>query len=196
MASWLLAEEVAHRVANQYTAAIGSIARVAARCADRDARTALAGAAQRLLDQADVHRSLWPPRTPGLSDLGNYLRALCGAIVRADLAEQKILLTLIEEPIEIENDQCWLVGMIVSELISNAARHGLRHCGGGIVVGLSTQDGVVQCLVADDGASIKPTPGRGMQITRSLARQLGGRIDWVFTPSGTTVLLSFPLTAR
>jgi two-component sensor histidine kinase len=190
--SWLLVEEIIHRTANEYAAAVASISRAAARCANPDARTALAGAARRLLDYAEIHRALQPPRSAGLADLSIYLRGLCGAIVRARLAERKIHLTLVEESIDIEAEQCWLVGMIVSELITNAARHGLRHGGGGIVVWLSAQNGTVRCLVTDDGRSIDPTPGRGTRIARALARELGGHINWRFRPSGTAALLHFP----
>jgi two-component sensor histidine kinase len=57
---------------------------------------------------------------------------------------------------------------------------------------MSKPDGAVECLVTDDGRSINPKPGRGTRITRALARELGGRVDWYFSPSGTTALLHFP----
>lgn len=192
METWLLVEEITHRVANEYTAAIASISRAASRCANIDARTALAGAARRLLDYADIHRALQPPVAGGPADLSLYLRALCGAITRASLAERNIHLTLVEDAIEIDAEKCWRVGMIVSELITNAARHGLQYRGGSIIVELSSSDGGVQCLVTDNGRSTNPKPGRGTRITRALARELGGRVDWYFSPSGTTVLLHFP----
>ncbi len=90
---WLLVEEITHRVANEYAAAIASISLAAARCAHPDARTALAGAARRLLDHADVHRALQPPPAGGPVDLSRHLRELCGAMVRASLAERNIHLT-------------------------------------------------------------------------------------------------------
>jgi two-component sensor histidine kinase len=190
--AWLLVEEITHRVANDYTTAIGSISRAASRCSNADARTALAGAARILLGHADIHRALQPPLSPGPTDLSVYLRALCGAIARAHLADRNIHLTLVEEAIEIGAEQCWRVGMIVSELITNAARHGFRQRGGSIIVELSTPDDAVQCVVTDDGRSFNPKPGRGTRITSALARELGGRIDWHFAPSGTTALLHFP----
>ncbi len=189
---WLLVEEITHRVANEYAAAIASISLAAARCAHADARTALDGAARRLLDHADVHRALQPPPAGGPVDLSRHLRELCGAMVRASLAERNIHLTLVEEMIEIEAEQSWRVGMIVAELITNAARHGLRRRGGSIIVELSSPDGAVQCQVTDDGRSLNPKPGRGTRITRALARELGGTLDWHFGTTGTTALLRFP----
>jgi two-component sensor histidine kinase len=192
---WLLVEEITHRVANDYAAAIGSLSRAAARCSGLDVRTALVGAAARLRDHADLHRALLPPAADR-ADLSQYLRRLCGAVVRARLAERAIQLTLVETPIEIDAQHCWRVGLIVSELIANAARHGFRRRGGGIVVELSAAEGGVQCVVRDDGSSTAPTPGRGTRITLALARELGGRIDWHFGPGGTTAVLYFPLGER
>jgi len=192
MEAWLLVEEITHRVANEYTTAIAAISRIASRCTDIHARTALVGAARRLLDYADVHRALQPPVAGGPADLGLHLRGLCGAITRASLAERNIHLTLVEAAIEIDSEKCWRVGMIVCELITNAARHGLQYRGGGIIVELSTSDGAVVCQVTDNGKSTNPKPGRGMRITRALARELGGRVDWYFSHSGSTALLHFP----
>ncbi len=193
MEPWLLVEEITHRVANEYAAAVGSISLASARCADRDAKTALAGAARRLLDYADAHRALQPPPVAERpADLGRYLRGLCEAITRSSLAERRIALTLFEETIALDAGQCWRVGMIVFELITNAARHGLRDREGSIVVELAAQGDVVQCRVADDGTCGHPTPGRGTRITRALALELGGHIDWHFGVRGTTATLCFP----
>ncbi len=189
---WLLVEEITHRVANEYSAAIASISRAAMRCASLDARIALTDAARSLLGSAEVHRALQPPPAAAPADLSQHLRGLCGAIVRARLSERKINLTLVEDAIELESEQCWLVGMIVSELITNAARHGLRHRGGSIVVALSSTNRTVRCRVTDDGSSINPAPGRGTRIIGALAHELGGTIGWRFSASGTTVLLCFP----
>jgi two-component sensor histidine kinase len=193
---WLLVDEISHRVANEYAAAVASISLAARRCADAGAKIALADAAERLLDHAAAHRALRPPLARGLSELGLYLRGLCGAIVRAKLAERNITLTLIEEPIELDAERCWRVGLIVSELIANAARHGLRGRAGGIVVELATCNGAVECRVADDGSSVDPKPGRGARIAGALALELGGRIDWEFGPRGTTARLCFPQDRR
>jgi two-component sensor histidine kinase len=193
---WLLVDEISHRVANEYAAAVASISLAARRCANVDAKIALAVAAERLLDHAAAHRALRPPLASGLTDLGLYLRGVCGAIVRAGLAERNITLTLVEAAIELDAQRCWRVGMIVSELIANAARHGLRERAGGIVVELATRDGDVECRVADDGRGVDPKPGRGARIVGALALELGGRVDWKFGPRGTTALLCFPRDRR
>lgn len=188
----LLVEEITHRIANEYTTVVASISRAAARCPDLDARIALAEGADRLLAYADVHRALQPPPDEAAVDLCRHLRALCSAIVRASLSEREISLTLVENEIAIDAERCWLACLVVSELITNAARHGLRHRGGRIVVAVSAADGMVRCVVADNGSSVGPIPGRGTRIMTALADELRGRIGWRFSLEGTIALLCFP----
>jgi two-component sensor histidine kinase len=192
---WLLVAEIAHRVANQYAAAIGSISVAAARCANSDAKAALAGVAQQLHYYADAHRALQAPVGAGPMDLAYYLRQLCTTIARSSLDDRQISLTLIEESIEIDSERCWRAGLIVSELITNAARHGLRGQSGMIVLEMSLRHGLVQCLVTDDGHGVVGfTPGHGSRIIEALAQDLGGNIERKFGPRGAAVLLSFPQT--
>jgi two-component sensor histidine kinase len=192
MDACLLVEELTHRIANEYAAAIGSLSLAAARCPDPEARSALAGAAGRLFDYAETHRALLPPHVEGPVELSKYLSVICRAIVRARLAERGVALTFKEETIELDAQSCWRVGMIVFELITNAARHGVRSNAGSIDVELATQNGTLICRVSDNGVWRDPKPGRGTRITQALARELGGRIDWEFGPNGTEALLCFP----
>jgi two-component sensor histidine kinase len=191
--SLLLIAEMTHRISNEYALAIASISLAAARSASLEVRTALGEAAGRLHDFAEAHRALQAPISSGIVDLSDYLQRLCGALVRASLAERGIRLTFVETSVELDTDRCWRVGLIVSELITNAVRHGLGGRKGEIWVGLTVKDDRVQCRVADSGqAERAPRPGRGSRIVDALAAELGGQVERQFTTSGTTVLLSFP----
>jgi two-component sensor histidine kinase len=98
------------------------------------------------------------------------------------------------DEIWLEAERCWRIGLIVSELIRNAARHGLKGRSGSIVVALSGADRKVRCLVSDDGCAMPDPPeGRGRRLVRTLAAELGGEVDWWFTPSGSSVGLQCPL---
>jgi hypothetical protein len=59
-------------------------------------------------------------------DVAAYLQQLCRAISRAELAGAGIELLLSVHPLRINADRCWLLGMIVFELIADAARHSFR----------------------------------------------------------------------
>jgi two-component sensor histidine kinase len=195
--SLLLLAEMTHRVSNEYALAISSISLAAARSSSLEAKATLAEAAGRLRDFADAHRALQAPAPGAVLDLSDYLRSLCSALVRASLAERGIRLTFVEEPVELDAERAWRVGLIVSELITNAVRHGLGGRNGEIiVVVMGRESGEIHCRVTDNGRGDGEfRPGRGSGIVDALAVELGGQVERQFTASGTTVLLSFPQCA-
>ncbi|HEX4079706.1 MAG TPA: sensor histidine kinase [Rhizomicrobium sp.] len=192
---WLLVEEIEHRVANEFSMAMSSISLAAARSSSPEVKAALAGTARRLQDFACVHRSLQPPRAGALVNLSDYLEQLCESLVRARLKERGIRLTLVTQDMEIAPERCWRVGLILSELITNSVRHAFLSPGGTIAVEIQSAEGVVQCLVSDNGRSTAgASPGRGTRIVDALAGELGGSVWREFNSEGTTVLLMFPET--
>jgi len=192
---WLLVEEIEHRVANEFSMALSSISLAASRSGSAEVKATLAGTARRLRDFACVHRSLQPPLAGGLVDLSEYLEQLCESLVRACLQERGIRLTLLTQNVEITTQRCWRLGLILSELITNAVRHAFADSGGTISVGIQNVDGMVRFQVSDNGRSTAgATPGRGTQIVDALAGELGGRVWREFGSEGTTVLLMFPET--
>lgn len=197
-AAWLFVDELSHRVANDYALAVASLSREAARNANAEARAALRAAADRLHRQAENHRALQPPVTPDIIDLSIYLQDLCASLVRTVLEEREIRLTFIDAPVAIEAQRCWRVGLVVSELVTNAVRHGDLTCQGVIRVSVDlTEDDQIRCRVADNGGCLgEPRPGRGWRIVDALAEELGGSISRRFTPIGALVTLTFPRTPR
>ena len=191
--SLLLIEEITHRVINEYTIAIRSIESEAADIADADARAVLGRATARLRAQADAHRALQPPAADDDLNLGDYLARLCATLSAASLADLGIRLMLFEDDIDLAPERCWRVGLIVSELIVNAVRHGARARGGMIVVDLRRVGAEVCCGVADNGcAASDPGPSRGRGLVARLAQDLGGDVCWRFQSEGVTAVLAFP----
>lgn len=189
----LLVEEMAHRIVNEYTLAISSLSLAAARSSSTEAKATLAQAARRLQDYAEAHRALQAPATSGPIELSAYLQRLCGAIVRAGLEERGVSLTLIQQTVMLEAERCWRVGLIVSELITNAVRHGFGGQGGAIVVEVMTSGRQVRCRVADNGRpGLKLEPGRGSRIVDALAQELDGRVERRFGERGGAVVVTFP----
>jgi two-component sensor histidine kinase len=192
--SLLLVEEITHRVINEYTIAILSIDREIAHIADADARDALGRAVARLRARAEAHRALQPPVLDGEINLAEYLISLCAAL-SACLNDCGVSLVLAEDHIDLAPERCWRVGLIVSELISNAVRHGFKGGCGGIVIDVGLVGAEVRCRVADNGASApNPAPSRGCRVVGRLAQDLGGQVSWRFAAEGVTATLSFPLS--
>jgi two-component sensor histidine kinase len=189
----LLIEEIRHRVANEYALAISSIELLARDCDDRS-RSILARAADRLSDFANVHQFLQPPRRVCQVDLCHYLGTLCAALMRASLADRGLSLTFRESRVPLAAHRAWLVGLILSELITNAVRHARwAQNGGAIEVEVTSSDKNVHCRVSDNGGlTEEPLPARGTHIIEALARELGGCLHSEFGSDGATVLLTFP----
>lgn len=141
----------------------------------------LAGAEDRLQSCAVVHRSLQMPEYNTIIDLATYLQRLCKAISCSKLESLGIELSLTLDSVRTSSERCWLLGMIVCELISNTARHAFRGRPGGVHLDLRTMGTSVECRIIDNGVSeSEPIPGarppdRGRAF-RGLARHVGRSI--------------------
>ena len=189
--AWLLLAEVGHRTANEYTLAVSSLSLAATRTSDAGAKAALNHAVDRLLCYARAHRVLRAPDLAEYTDLGEYLERVGEALVRSILDERGITLTIASEPVEIEPERCWRAGMIVSELITNAARHAFAERGGAIWVDVTLVGDEIHCRVSDNGAPKRGgSRGRGSAIVDGLAAEIEGKVTRTFGDSGARVLLS------
>jgi two-component sensor histidine kinase len=186
-----LIDEITHRVVNEYTEAICALGLAAAKAPGEQAQAALASAAGRLPAQVEAHRALQASFADGPLDLADYLAGVCARLARAPLAETGVRLALDADEIWLDPAHCWRVGLIVAELIRNAARHGLAGRAGHIRVEIGEACGRVVCEVRDDGRGRAGASGRGRRLIQALAADLGGSVDWAFTTSGSSVRLSF-----
>ncbi|WP_157220409.1 ATP-binding protein [Flavisphingomonas formosensis] len=188
-----LVEEINHRVVNEYSEAIASLNLAASRAGDNRLKAELANAAERLRDHAEAHRALMPPRTAERENIADYIGRICNSFARATLAERGLLLTLHTADILLPASRCWRLGLIVAELIRNAARHGRFDSTGRIMVHIADHAGEVRCLVRDTGtARAKAEPGRGQGLIRALVAELEGMVEWSFTAEGCLVLVRIP----
>ena len=189
----VLLHELIHRINNEFAAAISVVTVTAARSGNEEVKAALAGVAELLHRHADVHRFLQMPDHDTLVDTAAYLRQLCLSISRARLDARQISLVLSAQPLRLQAERCWRLGMIVHELISNAARHAFGNRGGAIRVAVWRDGAFVKCSVQDSGSvTTSIQPGHGLKIVNSLSRALGGRFRQTFGVQGSKSLLVFP----
>ena len=192
-ASLVLVEEFTHRVLNEYTHAIGSLRITAQTMRNRASRRLLMDAVERLHSHAKAHRALAMP-LDGDCNLGEYLAGVCSAIGDAFLAPADLRLKLIGCDANLPSGRCWRLALMLSELIQNAARHGVR--GGAILIEVALADQQILCRVCNAGVFDEtPRPGRGHRVIVELSRDLGGSVDWLFTPTAACVLVTVPLHA-
>lgn len=188
-----LIEEISHRVINEYSEAIAILSLAASR-GEVTAAPELRRAADRLHAMAEAHRSVLVPIAEEDIDLGHHVGKLCSSLSRAYLGERGIQLTVATDEIPLDAARCWRLGLIVSELVRNAARRGLKDRQGSIRVTLNRTGTSVWCVVCDDGcAASDPPEEHERRLIRALAAELGGTVEWRFTQRGSVAGVCFPL---
>lgn len=188
-----LLSELSHRVKNEFACVIGIVAHTAVRSDNEEVKTALTRVSELLHRFVDVHRAMQRPEYHAFVDAAAYLEELCASIRRSRLDHAKIKLVLATSPLQLQSDQCWRLGLIVYELITNSARHAFANGSGEIRVELCRAGPFVECRVLDNGSA--PTtiqPGRGLNVLRELAKTLAGKLDHQFGRAGTRSMLTFP----
>jgi two-component sensor histidine kinase len=193
-----LLREQHHRINNEYTSAINLVAVAAVRTDNRDVKTALCDVVELLREHADVHRALTVPDLDELIDAAEYLRRLSLTESRSKLNRMNIHLLLSIETLPLEAERCWLLGLIVHELVTNAVRHAcFDDRDGEIKIKLMRAGSWVSCRFTHNGSGFgRIKPGRGLRIVGELAKSLGGRMGHSFGTKWTSFALDFPLTQR
>jgi two-component sensor histidine kinase len=191
----LLLREITHRINNEFASAIQVVSFTAARSSDRNVKAALAGVMEQLHNYARVHQALQMPASDDWIDAAAYLRSLCDSISRSKLENRNIELVLVEFPFKMSSERCWMMGMIVAELVNNAVRHAFDEQGGSIEVECRTSGAFVECHVSDNGSasSVGVRPGSGLKIIKALAQGLGASFQFNFGEDGSQAVLTMPV---
>jgi two-component sensor histidine kinase len=192
----LLLRELNHRIKNELTSAIYTVSAKAVRSDSGAVKAALLDVVDLLHQCADVHRALRMPEQGRLTDAASYLQQVCFSITKYRLDRLAIRVLFSADDLRLEGERCWKLGLIVSELLTNVARHAqfdgrypeLR-------VELMLAGNVAKCAVSDNGSAPEPIRrGRGLTIIGELASSLGGRVHTSCLADGASFLLTFPLT--
>lgn len=190
----VLLRELNHRINNEFASAISVISISAVRSEDPAVKGALSDVVDMLHQYANVHRALTVPDRQTLTDAAEYLQTLCLAITRSKLDHLGIRLVFSADRLLLQSDRCWRLGMIVYELLTNAARHA-RFDGraGEVSVELTHTGTFVTCKVTDNGTAPEAVRGgRGSKIIGEIAQSLGCTINSSFAER-SYFMLAFPL---
>lgn len=190
----LLMRELTHRVSNELASAVCMVSLAASRCQDGQAQSVLESVLQHLEYYARVHKALQMPELGAPHDLAEYLAELCESVSRSKLENRQIRLVLGAQATTVASERCWMAGMIVNELITNAMRHAFTEQGGTIRIGLVQCKGNALCIVSDNGRKPREErPPGGLKIVTALAERLGGTFLQRLGSYGSTAIISFPL---
>ncbi len=188
----LLTREASHRVKNSL-AMVSAMLNLQMHEDDDPRITRLLGDAQaRIAAIAQAHDQLWRGDRVGVVALDELVCGIVDGL--AEQADAPIECTV--EAIQISADVAIPIGLIVTELVTNA----IKYADGGIAV-LLVIDGSEMVLTVSDRGPGMPAgfeianasrDSLGMRMITSLARQLHGGIVFADAPGGTKAVLRFP----
>lgn len=180
----ILVQEASHRVKNSLAILSSMLTMKAKWSKSPKEADALGEASSRVIAVARTHDRLWRDAGDDVIDLGALLVDLC-----KNLAEQleHIEIRCTSEPIEVPPDHAASFALLLTELVSNAAKHAYDENGGVVNVQL-TSDGPKRLLeVKDEGVGVEQdfsvkTVGEdslGMSLIQALAQSVGGTVEIV-----------------
>lgn len=195
-----LLAEVNHRVANSL-ALVGSLVRMqAAAVTDKAAKIALAETQGRITAIGSLHRRLYTSDDVRSVDIGSYLGGLVGELAASmTAAGHTPTIRTSLETIELPTDKAVSLGMVVTELVTNAVKYAYPDGQGEVRVVLSRHPERIELRVEDDGVGWQGTgesrgTGLGAKVIAATVRTLGGDFSYDNVPAGTRARLDLATT--
>jgi two-component sensor histidine kinase len=197
----VLLHEVNHRVANSLALVAAFVSLQAQAVSDPSVRSALAEINNRIYAIAGVHRHLYSSKDVRVVEISDYLAILLRdleATFRQAGHASKVRLTA--ERVEVPTDNAVSIGIVVTELITNAFKYAYPNNEAGEIRVRLAKSGSDKAIlsVEDDGigwtgeGAIKGT-GAGRGIINDLARGLGSHITYDAARRGCRASLEFEI---
>jgi two-component sensor histidine kinase/CheY-like chemotaxis protein len=193
----VLLHEVNHRVANSLALVAALVGMQSRAITEPSVRTALGEIQGRISAIAGVHRRLYTSQDVRSVEISDYLASLLRDL-EATLKEAGHASTvrLDAERTEVPTDKAVSIGVVVTELVTNAFKYAYpTDKGGEIRVVLRRNAGKINLSVEDDGVGWSgegPVQGTGVgsRIVNAMARGLGSPVNYSPAP-GCQVSLEF-----
>lgn len=193
--------EVNHRVANSLALVAALVRLQMSAVADPAAKEALAETQGRISAIAGIHKRLYTTDDVRFVDIDAYLGNLASdiqATMSLDGAAADI--RLLVEPLRLPTDKAVSVGVIVNELVTNAAKYAYRDRAAGEIRVRASQPapGRFEIVVEDDGigwtgeGKIQGT-GIGTRVIAATATGLGATLAYDEVPQGTRARLQIEI---
>jgi two-component sensor histidine kinase len=154
----------------------------------------------RIMAIAGVHRRLYTSHDVTVVDLKEYLGSLIEDLknAMADTGRSHpVHLTCV--PLSIPTDKAVSVGILVTELVTNAYKYAYPdQSEGDIRVDVTVSPSEVILTVKDDGVGLDSSKtaagtGLGTRVMASMTASLAGTLEFVGDANGTRAVLRFPV---
>ena len=189
----VLLQELQHRVANSLQIIASVLMQSARRARSEKVRRDIRDASNRVMSIAALQRQLSASRLDEVA-LGAYFTELCGSIGASMIsAHDRIALSASVDGSMVKADDSVRLGLIVTELVINALKHGFPgHRPGTIEVAYRSTGTGWALTVRDSGIGMPADPadtqpGLGTSIVDALAQQLGASVEVTDVGPGTLV---------
>ena len=188
----VLLAEVNHRVGNSLALAAALIRLQMSSASDEAVREALSETQARITAIAGIHRRLYTSEDVRNVDMGAYLGTLLSELDTSMQGQgRNVRLSRMLEPLHVPTDRAVSLGVIVTELVTNAFKYAYGDAGGEVRVSFVRLDPESALLaVEDDGIGWRgegPVRGTGLgsKIIGAMATSLGARLDYAARAIGT-----------
>jgi two-component sensor histidine kinase len=194
----MLTREMSHRVKNSLASVVGLLRVQGRNAQSEDVQNALKDAASRITTIAQVHDHLWRSPKIGFVDLADFMGELCSKLQGTSLGRG---ISCHVGPVMVSADKAIPLGLLINELVTNAAKHAYPSGPGQIRVSAERRGGNLRVEVSDQGIGLpkdfdidQPRTSLGFKVIASLIRQLDGRLTVASNePKGATIQLDLPL---
>ena len=178
----IMVQEASHRVKNNLTILSSLLMMKAKSSKSVQEADALGDASGRVIAVARTHDRLWREAGSNTIDLGALLVDLCKTLA---VQLENIDIRCSAEKIEVAADNAASFALLVTELVTNAAKHAYDARGGVVHVRL-TNDGAHRLLeISDNGVGVGPNfsiesageESLGMNLIQALTQSLAGTVE-------------------
>ena len=195
----VLLSEVNHRVANSLQLVGALVTMQAKTVADESAKGALKETEARIHAISQIHKSLYTSSDVTSVALNDYLSVMLdnlGVAMRND--GHTALLTSELDPISLPTDQSISLGVVATELVTNAFKYAYPpgQSGDIRVMLRKLPEGRAELVVQDDGIGLSATAGPsgtglGSKIVSAMAAALKTNVEYINRTPGTAARLVF-----
>ena len=195
-----LLREVNHRVANSLQLVSSLVQMQTMAVADGAARDALLDTQARIAAIMQVHRRLYTSDDVETVDMQEYLKSLVGELEQSlGSGRTHPPVRLTADPVLLKTDKAVSVGVMVTELVTNACKY--AYAGGEpgeVRVTLRLEGGKLRLMVEDDGQGMvagAPAQGTGLgqRVVSAMAKSLASKLEIDPRHKGVRATLAFGL---
>jgi two-component sensor histidine kinase len=190
-----LLREMNHRFANTLALLVCQLQRDSKSMVSAQFRDFLTRYEARIVAFASLHRSLMVGAARANISVQDYVERLCRSLSEAILEPIGVRCEVTADTGTLPGARCELLGLVIAELMTNAAKHAFQKRDDGVVrVKLVKNGQSWVCIVSDNGEVTSPTPqGAGTKIIRQLIRLLQGSFAKSSGRHGTSAVVVLPL---